>query len=42
MDLDTREYWQSDFVKTLYPKSDGRKDYIIKEKMYSRLFHEHP
>lgn len=41
MNLDTREYWQSDFVKTLYPDSDGRQDYI-KQKLYSTLFHDHP
>ncbi len=27
MDLDTREYWQSDKVSTLYPGSNGRGDY---------------
>jgi len=42
MDLDSREYWQSDFVKTLYPQSDGRKDYIKQIEMYSKLFHSHP
>jgi serine/threonine protein phosphatase 1 len=24
MDLDTREFWQSDFVYTLYPEEKGR------------------
>ncbi len=41
MDLETRQYWQSDFVKTLYPKSNGRKDYAEHE-FYSKLFHQHP
>ena len=41
MDLETRQYWQSDFVKTLYPQSDGRKDYANKE-FYSKLFRGHP
>lgn len=42
MDLKTREYWQSDFVRNLYPQSDGRKDYTKQTKMYSKLFHQHP
>ncbi len=37
MDLDTRYYWQSDIVKTLYPESFGRQDYNKKG-----TFHEHP
>lgn len=24
MDIDTKEYWQSDFVKELYPDEKGR------------------
>ncbi len=27
MNLQTKEYWQSDYVQDLYPKSDGRRDY---------------
>ena len=41
MSLETRQYWQSDFVKTLYPQSNGRKDYANKE-FYSKLFRGHP
>jgi serine/threonine protein phosphatase 1 len=39
MDLDTREYWQSDFVRDLYPNSEGRNDYIAPS---NSLFHGHP
>lgn len=40
MDLDTREYWQSDYVKKLYPDSCGRKDYerSQRERLYTELF----
>jgi serine/threonine protein phosphatase 1 len=27
MDIETKEYWQSDLVKNLYPESKGRSDY---------------
>lgn len=41
MNLDTREFFQSDYTKTLYPNSNGRKDYI-KNNRLETLFNGHP